>query len=415
VSIDDFDWEAAYRQPADEEQNEVVWALGRKPDRTYANSTFRLNLKASRDHGQPARFVYKVFDEWNEDIESGSVNIEWEEEVVMTTPGGRKQLRLLVAREAGQVRELRIQRVPTSGDQTKVESILKLDRDGAMRLIELVRNLQYIPVEGDEKTVRLDDQAIRDFFADPDAAMRLYAQEPDRFRGLIELDPDAEDVVAVAHRKQVVADFRTLLEDSDAFQDVQANLGGPEKVWQTFIEDNPWILGVSLSGQLLTAWSHERLEQVVAGFSIGGPGKRTDALLRTTGRIRSLVFAEIKHHKLPLLEHVPYRSGCWAPSEHLSGGVAQIQKTVHLAVRQLGLALADTDEDGAETGESTHLVRPRSFLIVGNLEELRGKGGGGIHQEKFHSFELYRRNLYEPEIVTFDELLARAEWHVNAG
>jgi hypothetical protein len=32
-----------------------------------------------------------------------------------------------------------------------------------------------------------------------------------------------------------------------------------------------------------------------------GPGKRTDALLRTSGSIRSLVFAEIKHHLTDLL------------------------------------------------------------------------------------------------------------------
>jgi hypothetical protein len=32
---------------------------------------------------------------------------------------------------------------------------------------------------------------------------------------------------------------------------------------------------------------------------------------------------------------------------------------------------------------------------------------------KFRSFELFRRNLHEPEIVTYDELLARAEWHVE--
>ncbi|RWA16593.1 Shedu anti-phage system protein SduA domain-containing protein [Mycolicibacterium brumae] len=61
-----------------------------------------------------------------------------------------------------------------------------------------------------------------------------------------------------------------------------------------------------------------------------------------------------------------------------------------------------------ETGEYTYVVRPRSFLIVGSLDQLRGPGG--IQKEKYESFELYRRNLYEPEIVTFDELLARAEW-----
>ena len=37
----------------------------------------------------------------------------------------------------------------------------------------------------------------------------------------------------------------------------------------------------------------------------------------------------------------------------------------------------------------------------------------GVHRPKYESFELYRRNLYEPEVITFDELLARAEWHVE--
>jgi hypothetical protein len=32
---------------------------------------------------------------------------------------------------------------------------------------------------------------------------------------------------------------------------------------------------------------------------------------------------------------------------------------------------------------------------------------------KYDFFELYRRNLYEPEIVTIDELFSRAEWHVE--
>jgi hypothetical protein len=38
------------------------------------------------------------------------------------------------------------------------------------------------------------------------------------------------------------------------------------------------------------------------------------------------------------------------------------------------------------------------------------RGSSGVHKERYRSFELYRRNLYEPEIVAFDELLARAEW-----
>jgi hypothetical protein len=164
-----------------------------------------------------------------------------------------------------------------------------------------------------------------------------------------------------------------LLTEPPAFDDALAECGGRrEAVWQRFLEENPWILGISLAGQLLTSWDSAKLEQVVAGFSVGGSGKRTDALLRTSGRIRSLVFAEIKHHETPLLGANEYRPECWPASSELVGGVVQVQQTVDLAVTQLGKRLADIDK----------------------------------------SFELYRRNLYEPEIITFDELLARAEWHV---
>ena len=82
------------------------------------------------------------------------------------------------------------------------------------------------------------------------------------------------------------------------------------------------------------------------------------------------------------------------------------------AVQQIGERLAGITEDGSESGEAVYLVRPRSFLIAGRLNEFRGQSG--VNLPKFRCFELYRRNLYEPEIVTFDELLARAEAHVVA-
>jgi hypothetical protein len=52
-------------------------------------------------------------------------------------------------------------------------------------------------------------------------------------------------------------------------------------------------------------------------------------------------------------------------------------------------------------------------VIVGSLAQLTGDGGGPI-PDKVRSFELFRRNLHEPEVLTFDELVARAEWHVEA-
>ena len=136
----------------------------------------------------------------------------------------------------------------------------------------MIQALKHIPVEGGE-TVRLDDQTLRDVFADPDALVRLYGRDPEKFRDLIRNDASADDVVALAHRKKIVERFRELLTDDAAFELARAACGGDrEKVWQRFLDANPWILGVSLAGQLLRSWDDSKLEQVVAGFSIAGPG-----------------------------------------------------------------------------------------------------------------------------------------------
>jgi hypothetical protein len=121
--------------PADE----ATWALGRFPDRTYLHRSFRLNLPVSRDYGQPARWVVKVFDEPEQDPQPGdpSSGLVWTEEVVRTTR--RSQLKVQIAREAGEVRELVIQRVTTTGGEARLENVLSLDRDGAGRLIDVIR------------------------------------------------------------------------------------------------------------------------------------------------------------------------------------------------------------------------------------------------------------------------------------
>ena len=263
-------------------------------------------------------------------------------------------------------------------------------------------------------TTRLDDSVIRDLLEDPDSLSRLYERAPEQVRGLIASDAAARDVVALEARRQQLDRFRRLLNDREFF-DAQVQLTvrrRPEDVWQALFENNPWMLGVALTGQLLTSWNDNRLEQIVVGPSISTAGKRTDALMRTSGRIRSMVFTEIKTHLTPLL-HEEYRSGCWSPSTEVAGAVAQLQGTVHRAVTQIGERLASEAADGSDIpGEFTYLLRPRAFVVVGDLSQLTGSSGGA-HQDRIRSFELFRNQLQEPEILTFDEVFARAEWTLD--
>lgn len=387
-----------------EGDDEIVYAQGRVPERTYVSKGFVIDREPSSDYGQPARFVHKVFDTEAESI----AELDGTQWVISETPAGRYQVKLLVTREAGHVKELWIQRVPASGAAGKVTVQLNLRRPEVTRLVELIRNLDYIPIEG-EQSVRVDDALVRDLFANPSSLTSIYRKDPQRFRRLISDDESGGDVIAVSHRRRQVEEL-----DEHFNAEVGATATRkPEAVWQRLFENNPWILGVPLTGQLLTSWDDQRLEQVVAGRSVTGVGKRADALLRTSGRIKSMVFAEIKTHRTKLLATTEYRSGCWPPSDELSGGVAQVHGTVHRAVTQIGERLQDVDEDGFDVaGEFTYMLRPRSFLIIGHLDQLRGPDGGH-HRDHIRSFELYRRQMHEPEIVTFDELLARAEWHVT--
>jgi hypothetical protein len=235
-----------------------------------------------------------------------------------------------------------------------------------------------------------------------------YRSDPDRIRRLIADDRSARDVVAIAHRREVVDLFRRFLDNAEFFDGQIPTGRGPEAVWQSFLEDNHWILSGSLSGQFFESWDADRLEQTVAGSSVGGGGRRVDALLRTAGRVQSMAFLEIKHHRTDLLGE-EYRTGCWSPSRELCGGVVQVQDTVQRAIAEIGERLSQHAPDGSDIPDAfTYLLRPRSFLIIGNLNQLIGEAGG-LNRAKYQSFELYRRHLQEPEIITFDELLARAE------
>lgn len=387
------------------EADEVIYAEGRSPNHIYISRSF--DMAFGDDAGERSRYIHKVFDEVHT---ADDDEWEWEKYVVFETPGGRKQIELNIVRSAGTVRKIRIQKVPTSGDLTKLEPVLTLNRNQSNSFIDLIKAIDSIPIEGDT-TARVDDQLLRDVFEDPETLGKAYSHNPETFRTFIENDADARDVIALKNRREVVATMKTWLRDDSAFNEAAQQAGGPEHAWQELLEKNPWILGIGLGGQLVTSWDKNKLEQTVAGHDIKTPGKRVDALLATNGLISSLVFAEIKHHHTKLIG-TKYRSGVYPPSSELSGAVVQVQQTAHLATRDLGDYIETIAADGSRTGRGTYNVKPRSFLIVGSLEQLLGIEGGPI-DDQVQSFELFRRNLQEPEILTFDELLARAEWHVQ--
>ena len=279
------------------------------------------------------------------------------------------------------------------------------------KLAEFLDHIQSMPLKTGGSMVIPDDQ-LRRLTLSNVQARTLFRDNEELFAEVLKSEITKQDVVAVAYRKRQLEAFERLLKDDNYFAEVKARKNcTTEAVWQRYFEKNPWIFGYGLSYIPLSGLSEKRLEQVVHGYTVVDHGKRVDALLRTRGVISSLCFVEIKTHKTELLQSKSYRSGCWAPSDELTGGVSQVQGTVAMAAETIRMKLSLNDDSGNPTGEEAFNYLPKSFLVVGSLEQF--VVDHGVNLERYRSFELFRRNTASPEIITFDELYERARFIVQ--
>ena len=279
------------------------------------------------------------------------------------------------------------------------------------RLIEFLNHIQSMPLKGGGP-MKITDEQLRRLVLSNLQAKTLLQDNEELFAEVVRSEITKQDVVAVGYRKRQLQTFERLLSDQKYFEEVKSRKDcSAEAMWQQYFEKNPWIFGYGLSYIALSGLTDKKLEQVVHGHTVSAHGKRVDALLRTRGVISSLCFVEIKTHTTDLLQKQPYRSGCWAASDELIGGIAQVQGSVALATDSIRTKLAIDDELGNPTGEEAFNYLPKSFLVIGSLSEF--VGDHGVNQERYRSFELFRRNTANPEVVTFDELYERARFIVQ--
>jgi hypothetical protein len=202
------------------------------------------------------------------------------------------------------------------------------------------------------------------------------------------------DIYAVAAKREALQRFKSMLAP-----------GQSEPDWQSFFEANRWIFGHGLNYVFLDKVG-QKLEARTTGNSYDQSGKTVDALMRTRAEISQYVLIEIKKADTPLLRPgKAYRSGCYGVSDELSNAVTQIQKAV-FEFSRTRFRERTKDTHGNDLSEEVYAIEPRSFLVIGNLSELRG------NNDKVTCFELYRRNVKAPEILTFDELFHRAKFIV---
>lgn len=230
---------------------------------------------------------------------------------------------------------------------------------------------------------------------------------PEVLKKIAENPSLSEDIFALAHKKLELEVFNKLLTQLGSYKstyiaDHHLNKTGEEDIWQNYFERNPWIFGHGLN-YIFLGNDGNKLEVTTTGFSHQSVGNRVDALMKTKAIISQYVLIEIKKPSSDLLQSKEYRSGCWAASSELSGAVSQIQKTVFDFTSNQISKVQVKDKNGMTTGEEIFRVQPKSYLVIGNLSQLKG------HDEKFTCFQLFRSSIRNPEILTYDELYERAK------
>lgn len=389
----------------------------KRPDRVYLSRTLSQKQYKKNQNGEveefqrPFRVVSKVIDS----KESHEFFKDGKQISLRVTDGARQEIVAKFYEDTRQVFTLQIQRytVDTGAPHNTHFTFIN---DEISVLYNFLQNIELLPLR-DELGVRLDDRLVSNLVLTRDQALNLLNSEPELLGELVRTQITARDVAELGRRRTQLVKFSQLLNDPDYFRSSRDAMGpnkGPEAVWQAFFEKNTWIFGYGLNYVFNSPLDDAKLEQAVKGHDIVGAGKRVDALLKTQGLISALSFGEIKTHTASLLKPIssPYRAECWQISDEISGGIAQVQRSVQSSLVNIRSKTDVKDQGGAPTGEQLFLYQPRSFLVIGSLSEFRTQHG--INEEKYSSFELFRRAVTAPEIITFDELYERAKFIVEA-
>jgi Domain of unknown function (DUF4263) len=264
------------------------------------------------------------------------------------------------------------------------------------KLYEALRDLYAIgatgvPQEKQTLTVVNADEAFVATGREREVLQRLLETQGEGLWHMLEqIDPDLTKRMALAEvyesRQKVASEFEQHLQADD----------WSETEWEGFFRANPWIFGHNLTYEFL---NEVQGQAHYGGTTLSGRGgQRGEFLMATEAEARFTVLVEIKKPSSLLLGK-QYRNKVYELGEDLAGGVAQLQSNCRTWVID-----GSHQEENVEAlrEQSIFTYESRGILVIGHTRELD-------NLNKKATFELFRRNLHNPDVLTFDELLARAQ------
>lgn len=250
---------------------------------------------------------------------------------------------------------------------------------------------------------------------DPDFAKKLKSLliQPDGQKIVEELVSSglitSHDIVNIGYRKAQLEQFRRMLdnpEEVNAYADREGvRADQPEKAWQHFLACNEWIFGFGLDYRFLGILQDEAV--VGAADVAGRDAPVSDFLL---GASHFTVVVEVKQPGTPLFGGSRARSGAWRLSTDLIDSVSQVlQQKAAWQIKAETNAAGNYDRNGMKIRHRT--ADPKCILIAGSNGAF--SGSDAEQDTKLRTFELFRRDSRNMEILTYSELYERAAFVVG--
>lgn len=161
-----------------------------------------------------------------------------------------------------------------------------------------------------------------------------------------------------------------------------------EANWQLFFFQNPFILNLAFGYPVIKIQD----QASVGGRKLSGSGDKVADFVFKNRLTNNTAIFEIKTPQANLLNKTPFRSGIYTPSSDLSGAINQALDQKYQFQTHISTLKHNTRSYDMES-YSVHCC-----LIIGTIPS---------DEDEQKSFELFRGNSKDVEIVTFDELLEK--------
>ncbi len=218
-----------------------------------------------------------------------------------------------------------------------------------------------------------------------------------------------EDLVNTGYRKEQLNLFEKLLYEKDGINEYKHQIGKSntkdEITWQYFFQKNPWMFGYGLDYKFQGI-----LQREFHASDTNAAGQNaviSDFLL---GSRKFTTFVELKLPTTEIFGTSKNRSNSWRLSNELIDAYSQIleQKASGQMKIQQTKELCD---DGGNI-ITQHSYDSKTILIIGCWNQIENDNAQ-TRKIKEKTFELFRRDSRNIEIITYDELYERVQFIVK--